>query len=776
MDEKAVEPPFVTTLAHAAADPFRLLVEGVKDYGIFMLDPAGHVSSWNPGAEKIKGYEADEVIGKHFSFFYSAEDEAAGMPQRHLQTALEEGRFEEEGQRLRKDGSLFWAVVTLTSLQDAAGEHVGFANVTRDITERKEAEMTLRASEERFRLLVEGVKDYAIFMLDPVGNVLTWNSGAENIIGYKAQEAMGKNQAMYYPPEDITEGKPQRELDQAAVNGRLDEEGWRVRKNGDRFWSNGVLTALYDDQGNVRGFAKVTRDLTERRRNEEALRTTEERLRFLVEGVKDYAIFMLDPAGNVLTWNSGAENIIGYNAKEAIGKNQAMYYPPEDIAEGKPQRELDQAATNGTLDEEGWRVRKNGDRFWSNGVLTALYDDQGKVRGFAKVTRDLSERRGLEEQLQQSQKMEAFGQLAGGVAHDFNNLLTVILGFSDLLIAQLPQEDAKRSSLEQIRRAGERAATLTRQLLAFSRRQILEPKVLDLSAVVNETEKMLRRLIGEDVQLAAVLAPTLNPVKVDPGQIEQVIMNLIVNARDAMRQGGKITIETQNVELHEGYAQTHFEVKPGLYVLLAISDTGSGMTPEIKARIFEPFFTTKGVGKGTGLGLPVVQGIVKQSGGNIEVYSEIGIGTTFKIYLPAVQERPILHSRPGPSKPAIGTETILVVEDEDAVRELTALILQGSGYTVLRASSGNDALRQMETRTEKIDLLLTDVVMPEMSGSKLAEALRLSYPGLKMLFLSGYMDDAVFRHGILQDEVAFLQKPFTPGSLTRKVRAVLDGE
>ena len=340
MDEQAnVEVPFVTTLAHAAADPFRLLVEGVKDYGIFMLDPQGNVSSWNPGAEKIKGYKAEEIIGKHFACFYPAEDVAAGKPNGDLQIALQEGRFEEEGQRLRKDGSLFWAIVTLTNLHDASDQHVGFANVTRDITERKQAEDSLRASKERFRLLVEGVKDYAIFMLDP--------------------------------------------------------------------------------------------------------------------------------EGNILTWNSGAQHIIGYNAQEAIGQNNELYYPPEDIAEGKPQRELEQAAANGSLDEEGWRVRKTGDRFWSNGVLTALYDEQGDIRGFAKVTRDLSERRQLEAQFHQSQKMEAFGQLAGGVAHDFNNLLTVILGFSEMLVSQLPKDDSKRPHLEQIQLAGERAASLTRQLLAF---------------------------------------------------------------------------------------------------------------------------------------------------------------------------------------------------------------------------------------------------------------------------------------------------------------------
>ena len=467
---------------------------------------------------------------------------------------------------------------------------------------------------------------------------------------------------------------------------------------------------------------------------------------------------MLDPAGNIETWNSGAEHIIGYNSQEAIGKNQALYYPPEDIAAGKPERELEQAATSGSLDEEGWRVRKGGERFWSNGVLTALFDDHGEVRGFAKVTRDLTELRQMEKQLHQSQKMEAFGQLAGGVAHDFNNLLTVIIGFSELVLLQLSDDEPNRSSVEQIRRAGERATSLTRQLLAFSRQQILEPRVLDLNALVDDTEKMLRRLIGEDVQIATNLSPTLEPVKVDPGQIEQVIMNLAVNARDAMPQGGKLTIETQNVELDEAYVKNHSEVQPGRFVLLAMTDMGCGMTPEVKGRIFEPFYTTKGVGKGTGLGLAVVQGIVKQSKGSIEVYSEIGTGTTFKIYLPAVQESLTTLQAPGPSKPALGTEMILLVEDEEAVRDLTTLALQGCGYTVLKAARGKDALRLMESCTEGVDLLVTDVVMPETSGGKLAESLQSRYPGIKALFLSGYTDDAVFRHGILQHKVAFLQK------------------
>ncbi len=638
--------PFVTTLAHAASDPFRLLVEGVKDYAIFMLDPVGLVSSWNPGAEKIKGYLAEEIIGKHVSCFYLEEDVAAGHPARDLKIALEQGRFEEECQRQRKDGAHFWAIVTLSHIHDAAGQHIGFANVTRDITERKEAADKLRSSQERFRLLVEGVKDYAIFMLDQDGTVLTWNSGAERITGY--------------------------------------------------------------------------------------------------------------PAG------------------ETIGRNHSFYYPADDIATGKPQRELELAVLNGRHDDEGWRVRKGGVPFWSNGVLTTLYDDQGKVRGFAKVTRDLSERLALEEQLRQSQKMEAFGQLAGGVAHDFNNMLTVISGHSDLLLSDAPEDDPQRMSLVEIQRAGERAAALTRQLLAFTRQQVLEPRVVDLNVVAHETEKMLRRLIGEDIQLASVLEPSLDPVKVDPGQMQQALLNLALNARDAMPKGGMLTITTQNVDLDSANADAYAGVPAGRFAMLSVSDTGTGMRPEVKARIFEPFFTTKSIGKGTGLGLAVVHGIIKQSKGRIEVYTEIDCGTTVKIYLPAVQEAPTPLPIPTPLLPARGTETILLIEDEDALREMTALALQRSGYTVLKASGGEDALRLITNRTTGIDLLVTDVVLPEMSGTKATEALRLHYPDLKVLYMSGYTDEAILRHGVVQDQVAFVRKPFTVVSLTRMVREVLD--
>ena len=510
-------------------------------------------------------------------------------------------------------------------------------------------------------------------------------------------------------------------------------------------------------------------------RADEALSASEERFHLLLDGVKDFAIFMLDPEGKVVTWNIGAERIKGYRAEEIIGKHFSTFYSAEDVARGKPEQELQQAVVQGRYEDEGWRVRKDGARVFVNVVITPLHSNTGQHIGFAKVTRDVTERKKLEEQFHQAQKMETVGQLAGGVAHDFNNLLTVISGYSEVLLNRLPATDPASGLLQEIHKAGERAAGLTRQLLAFSRKQIIQPKVLDLNALANDVGKMLRHMIGEDVSLTTVLAPRLGRVKADPGQIEQVLMNLAVNARDAMPEGGKLTIETANVDLDQSYAQAHAEVKPGRYVWLAVSDTGCGMTEEVKARIFEPFFTTKEPGKGTGLGLATAYGIVKQSGGYIYVYSEPGHGTTFKIYLPLVEDGvPSGQSHPGSKTMPKGSETILLVEDEDAVRSLTRYTLQMQGYAVLEAKDGEEALRVAEKHQGGFHLLVTDVVMPRMSGWRLAEQLAPTHPGLKVMFLSGYTDDAVVRHGIVEAEVAFLQKPFTPSALAQKVRDVLD--
>jgi hypothetical protein len=745
----------------------RLILESVRTHAIFMLDPVGNVASWNPGAERIKGYTADEIVGQNFSRFYMPADVAGGKPQRDLSLAATQGLFEEEDLRVRKDGSIFWALVTITPLYNQGPEPVGFVKVTRDITVRKTVEEALRVSEDRFRLLVDGVSDYAIFMLDPEGIILTWNKGAEKIDGYTSEEIVGRHYSCLFTPELIAEGKPGQELQQAAAEGKVDIEGWRVRKDGSRFWVNGTLAALYDENGKPRGFAKITRDLTAKRRNEELLQS-------VLNHTLD-AIVGIDERGTISMMNRAGETLFGRSASEVVGQNVKLLMPEPYHGEHDgylaSYRRTGKAKIIGT-GREVLGLRKDGSTFPLELAVTEF--QLNGQRQFVGIVRDVSARKQLEAQLHHAQKMEAFGQLAGGVAHDLNNLLTVISGYSEMVLTKLPPDDPRKRMVDQVVRAGTRAASLTRQLLAFSRQQVLEPKVLDLNVIVGDIDEMLRRLIGEDVQFTTVLAPGLGLVKVDPGQIEQVITNLAVNARDAMPLGGQLTIETAEVELAEPYTRTHADARPGRFAMLAVSDTGCGMAPEVKARIFEPFFTTKGVGRGTGLGLAVVHGIVKQSGGNIDVYSEVGKGTSVKVYLP-LAPAPMAASPDGASEVAsAGCETILLVEDEDSVRELATLVLEECGYTVLTANDGEAAVRIVDTCQKKIDILVTDVVMPVMGGRRLAEILRARLPELRVLFMSGYTDDAVVRHGVLQAEVDFLQKPFTPQSLAHKVRAVLD--
>jgi len=423
------------------------------------------------------------------------------------------------------------------------------------------------------------------------------------------------------------------------------------------------------------------------------------------------------------------------------------------------------------------RVRhKNGTWRHLEGVFTNLLDDPS-VGAIVINYRDVTERRILEEQIVLSQKMEAIGRLAGGVAHDFNNILTAIGGYTDLLIADLPPDDPRRSDVEEIYRATVCAAGLTQQLLAFSRRQVLQPRVINLNALIPDLEKMLRRLIGEDILFATVLHPRLGNIRADPGKLEQVIVNLAVNARDAMPDGGRLTIETRNVELDESYAAEHPSVKPGRYVMLAVTDTGVGMDEDTKARVFEPFFTTKVRGKGTGLGLATVYGIVQQTGGHIWPYSEPGRGTAMRVYLPRVDEPADPIEQSGDVTPEVlrGSETILLVEDEAPVRSVTRQLLERNGYTVLEAADGPAALALVNGATGEphVDLLLTDVIMPGMSGRELANQLKARRPDLRVLFMSGYTDDAVVRHGMLEPGLAYLEKPFRPPALLRKVRDVL---
>jgi PAS domain S-box-containing protein len=466
--------------------------------------------------------------------------------------------------------------------------------------------------------------------------------------------------------------------------------------------------------------------------------------------------------------------ILGYRFQDTLGRDWWMnnIHPQErDVVVNQF---LGGVIRDGYSSAEYRFRHKDGHFRWLRGETRLLRDAAGRPAEVVGSLSDITERKRLEDQFRQAQKMEAIGHLAGGVAHDFNNLLTIIGGYSDMLLPELAPADPNREMVSEIRSAADRAAGLTRQLLAFSRQTVLEPKILDLNELVRDNEKMLRRLIGEDVQLTTDLDVALEPVKVDPGQLAQVIMNLAVNARDAMPTGGRLTVDTSSVALDAAVAATIPDAKAGQYVLLSVNDSGIGMTPEVRAHIFEPFFTTKAPGKGTGLGLATVYGIVQQSGGFITVESESGCGTTFKIYFPVAETASPARAGSVRRLLARGTETILLVEDEDAVRSMVRVALQRAGYTLLDASRGTEALRIASEHAGAIHLVMTDVVMPEMSGRELIERLAPLRPDIKVLYLSGYTDDAVVRHGVLQAEVAFLQKPFTMTTLTNKVREVLD--
>jgi PAS domain S-box-containing protein len=645
--------------------------------------------------------------------------------------------------------------------------------LARSEARRRAAEGDLRASEERFRMIVEGATDYAIYTVSPAGDVLTWCASAARIYGYAAAEVVGQPADRFFTPEDAAGGAARRELDLAAAEGRAVVEGWRVRRDGTRFWATGTLSPLRDAAGAARGFVQVLRDLTERKQAETELRRSETRFRSLVKATS-HIVWTSNPTGDVIETTPSWAGYTGLPEEEVRGWGWAKAVHPDD--RDRVLARWRHSLASGERFEAEYRVRR-ADGSWGHLVVRGvpIPDDGGAAGEWVGVCLDDTERHRLEQAFHQAQKMEAVGRLAGGVAHDFNNLLTVINGYGDMVLAAGAPDAPHLGAVREMREAGERAAGLTRQLLAFSRQQVVAPVVLDLNEAVARAEGMLRRLIGEDVLLTTVLDPALPGVRTDPGQIDQVVMNLCVNARDAMPTGGRLTVETRDLVLGEGQAE-YPDRGPGRYARLSVTDTGHGMTPEVKARAFEPFFTTKGPGKGTGLGLATVFGIVEQSRGYVSVYSEVGVGTTFHIDFPATEAVP-----PGPSPgaappgPRGGAETVLLVEDEEGVRKIARLALEAQGYHVLTAADGAAAIEAADGHPGTIHLVVTDVVMPRLGGRQVADALRARRPGIRVLFVSGYTDDAVVRHGILEGTDAFLQKPFSPLGLARKVRAVLDG-
>ena len=543
-----------------------------------------------------------------------------------------------------------------------------------------------------------------------------------------------------------------------------------------------------DDVGNELVAAGDRRAELERQLVRKATQESEQRFQMLVQGVTDYAIYMIDPQGNVTNWNAGAARIKGYTANEIVGRHFSQFYTPEERQANLPARALETAATRGKYEAEGWRLRKDGSRFWASVVIDRIRDANGNLVGFAKITRDISEKRDAQqrldaarEQLYQSQKMDAVGQLTGGVAHDFNNLLTIIIGNLDN--AKRTLETWKDGAQARLARAidqalvgAQRAATLTGHLLAFSRRQPLEPTLLDVNKLLSHLSVFLKPSLGEAVQLEVVGAGGVWQVEADAAQLETAILNLAVNARDAMPSGGKLTIEASNVYLDEAYCSANAEVKPGQYVQIAVTDTGAGMPKDIIVRAFEPFFTTKEAGQGTGLGLSQVYGFVKQSGGHVKIYSEAGQGTTVKVYLPRAKGavRTGEQQIPSANAPtAYGKEAIMVVEDDDDVRAFIAETLQELKYTVLQTRDAPSALRLLDAG-HAVDLLLSDVILPGPNGRELAQAACMRRPGLKVLFMTGYSRNAIVHQGRLDEGVQLIQKPLTQAVLAAKIRDVLD--
>jgi PAS domain S-box-containing protein len=744
-----------------------LLVDAVTDYAIYLLDRDGMIRTWNAGAERIKGYRASEVLGRHFSLFFTPEDNAADVPGQILVRAGRDGRAEQEGWRVRKDRSRFWASSVVQLVRDARGRGLGFAKITRDLTEQREAQRALYDSEHRFRLLVQAVKDCAIYMLDPSGVIVNWNSGAERLKGYSAEEIVGQHFSKFYTREDRMAGLPARVLDAAARDGHYEAEGWRVRKDGGRFWAAVEVDAIRDENNKLIGFAKITRDITERQVAQQTLRDTARQFRTLIGGVTDYALFMLDPNGLVVNWNAGAERIKGYSADEIVGQHFSRFYTDRDRAAGLPARALQVAAHEGRYEVEGWRVRKDGSLFWANAIIDRITDENGTVIGFAKITRDITERRNAQMALQeaqaqraQAQKMEALGQLTGGVAHDFNNLLMIVGGHLQSLKKLVADDEKGRRAAEAIELATKRGATLTRQLLTFSRRQTFHPTLTHLSERIEAFRNMLATSLDASTRLVANVSAGTWPVLIDASEFELALVNLALNARDAMPpQGGVITISAENVELTPQQTPARLQ---GEFVALSVADNGTGIAPDILPLVFDPFFTTKGPSRGNGLGLSQVYGFAHQSGGTVTITSELGRGTCVTLYLP----RGIAAPKPANERNAAleipEDGTALLVEDNPEVAKVTEQMIEQLGYRVRRAGGAKEALELAEGTT--FDLVISDIVMAgPMDGVGLAHTLRQRQPDLPVVLVTGFSSSVAET----EREFPILRKPFEVSDLGR---------
>lgn len=619
---------------------------------------------------------------------------------------------------------------------------------------KKTLQRTLYESERNFRLLVEGVTDYAIYMLDPEGCITNWNAGAARIKGYQAKEVIGKHFSIFYTPEDKASGLPARALETARKDKHFVAEGWRIRKDGSRFRASVVIDPIYEGRRLI-GYAKITRDITERHEASVELSKSENQFRTLVGGVTDYALYMLDPNGIVANWNAGGERIKGYSAAEIVGEHFSRFYTPQDRASGKPARALQIAIDTGHYIEEGYRVRRDGSYFWASVVIDPIRNEAGELIGFAKITRDITERKAAQEQLAavqkqlaESQKLDALGQLTGGVAHDFNNLLMIISGNLHTLRKEVSSDRGTRA-LRSIETAAERAASLTRQLLSFARRQSVQPQSIDLNERLQSIRDVLKSGLGSTVSLIVDIQTDVWQVHVDPHEFETALVNLIINARDAMPDGGSVTLSATNLPDSGQIAVT-------------VEDSGIGIPQDVADRVFDPFFTTKPLGKGTGLGLSQVHGFAHQAGGSVSIKSEVGRGTKVTLVLPRAVGEP---DDPRADKLSVSSNgTVLLVEDNPEVAHASTGLLEALGYRVKWVADARAALDALEQNG--IDIVFSDIVMPgKMDGVGLARTIRKSYPGVPILLVTGYSSSAQEIGG----QFPLLRKPYQLHELSREL-------
>jgi two-component system, cell cycle sensor histidine kinase and response regulator CckA len=741
------------------------IVESSQD-AIIGQDLDGRVTSWNRSAERMYGYTVDEAIGKDISFITpqnrSYEDQSF-MAERTLSHRVESF----ETVRAAKGGRELEVLLTVSPVLDSNEAVIGRSIISRDITGRKIAEEALRKANETSVY----ASPVPIIAVDTENRVTTWNPAAEGLFGWSEREVMGQ-------PNPII---PIAEADAAAVLHRrllLGEiltgvEVGRRRRDNTAVAISLSATPLWDSNHKVRGIIGFFTDITDRKRAEEALRRAEEKYRGIFENALE-GIYQSTPEGRYISANPALARMFGFNSPQELINERHDIAKQEHVT---PQsradfvRELENRGAIRSFEYQAFR--RDGSVIWVSVSAHAARNGQGRVTHFEGSVQDVTQRRELEQQLRQMQKIEAVGRLAGGVAHDFNNILMAISSYAELLHGKLPEKDTGRKYVDEIAKATDRAASLTQGLLAFSRKQVISPKVLELNALITEQAKMLKRLIPENIELCFLPAKTLGRVRIDPGQVEQIVMNLVINARDAMSRGGKILVETCNAELDQINDGPRSAAPTETFVMLAVSDNGCGMDAETQTHIFEPFFTTKEQGKGTGLGLAIVFGIVKQSGGHVFVHSEPGHGTTFKIYLPCVDDAVQFQDPEACGISLTGSETILLVEDEDAVRESTDEYLSGNGYTVLKAKDGAEALGIARQHTQPIHLVLTDLIMPQLSGRELSEKIVSIHPEAKVVFMSGYSNNLLSNEQVLDSKHVLLQKPFRLTVLGKRIRETL---